>query len=421
MTDLRTYCGALVRLLLLLATIATITVAAALSEECVVGDDGTCLSSEATTGSATDDECIDDHVKCKVWAERGECIATPRYMLRNCRVSCGTCNMEESKLLELINPRNDEDDEDEDDLSATPYGVKQKVNHEKARLMLENMTDYMENRVFQEEKYVNVKDRCKNSHRECAAWAAKGECEANPKYMLLRCAPMCQTCEYADFEARCPLDLTAPQILQPGDLHEIFTNLTTMEHYKQYDPVILSMPKENASPLLVDAAGRDDIQDGPWVVVLENFLTEEECDRLIELGAQQGYKFSAAGGKVKPDGTYAGSKTASRTSTNAWCKKQCHEDPMTQSVIAKIENVTGVPDSHAEYLQMLRYETGQFYRTHHDYIAHHLNRQEGARIITVFLYLNDVEAGGGTEFPLLDKLTVMPKKGKALIWPSVLN
>mmetsp|Transcript_39595 Transcript_39595/g.58796 ORF Transcript_39595/g.58796 Transcript_39595/m.58796 type:complete len:100 (-) Transcript_39595:1017-1316(-) len=45
----------------------------------------------------------------------------------------------------------------------------------------------------------------------------------------------------------------------------------------------------------------------------------------------------------------------------------------------------------------------------------------GARILTVFLYLNDVEAGGGTEFPYLHKLTVMPKKGKALIWPSVLN
>jgi len=40
------------------------------------------------------------------------------------------------------------------------------------------------------------------------------------------------------------------------------------------------------------------------------------------------------------------------------------------------------------------------------------------RIITVFLYLNDVEAGGGTDFPLLN-LTVLPKRGTALIWPSV--
>ena len=32
----------------------------------------------------------------------------------------------------------------------------------------------------------------------------------------------------------------------------------------------------------------------------------------------------------------------------------------------------------------------------------------------------DVEAGGGTNFPQLD-ITVMPKKGRALLWPSVLD
>jgi prolyl 4-hydroxylase len=36
------------------------------------------------------------------------------------------------------------------------------------------------------------------------------------------------------------------------------------------------------------------------------------------------------------------------------------------------------------------------------------------------MYLSDVEAGGGTNFPNLD-VTVMPKKGRALLWPSVLD
>ena len=40
--------------------------------------------------------------------------------------------------------------------------------------------------------------------------------------------------------------------------------------------------------------------------------------------------------------------------------------------------------------------------------------------MTIFLYLNDVEAGGGTNFPELD-ITVMPKKGRVLIWPSVID
>ena len=59
-------------------------------------------------------------------------------------------------------------------------------------------------------------------------------------------------------------------------------------------------------------------------------------------------------------------------------------------------------------------------QTHNDYIFHQRERAEGVRILTVFLYLNDVEEGGGTDFPKLG-ITVEPKKGKAVIWPSVLN
>jgi prolyl 4-hydroxylase len=80
----------------------------------------------------------------------------------------------------------------------------------------------------------------------------------------------------------------------------------------------------------------------------------------------------------------------------------------------------GIPANNSEDLQLLRYEKGQFYRTHHDYIPHQVDRQCGPRILTFFLYLSDVEAGGGTNFPNLG-ITVMPKRGRALLWPSVLN
>lgn len=58
------------------------------------------------------------------------------------------------------------------------------------------------------------------------------------------------------------------------------------------------------------------------------------------------------------------------------------------------------------------------YEVHHDYIDLEIERQQGVRILTVYLYLNEVEAGGGTNFPELN-LTVMPKRGRALFWPSV--
>lgn len=60
------------------------------------------------------------------------------------------------------------------------------------------------------------------------------------------------------------------------------------------------------------------------------------------------------------------------------------------------------------------------YESHHDYIPIDKKRQIGPRILTVYLYLNDVEEGGGTYFSELD-ITVMPKLGRAVLWPSVLN
>jgi prolyl 4-hydroxylase len=53
-------------------------------------------------------------------------------------------------------------------------------------------------------------------------------------------------------------------------------------------------------------------------------------------------------------------------------------------------------------------------------IGHQRDRQCGPRILTFFLYLSDVDAGGGTNFPNLD-ITIMPKRGRALLWPSVLD
>ena len=61
----------------------------------------------------------------------------------------------------------------------------------------------------------------------------------------------------------------------------------------------------------------------------------------------------------------------------------------------------------------LRVNTIRFFRVQlYKYLVH---------LIFFFLLLsNDVEAGGGTNFPELD-LTVMPKRGRVLIWPSVLD
>lgn len=62
---------------------------------------------------------------------------------------------------------------------------------------------------------------------------------------------------------------------------------------------------------------------------------------------------------------------------------------------------------------------------HHDFIPQQKDRPVGARILTFYIYLNDVEEGGGTNFPHVDPnnkdFAITPKKGRAVLWPSVFS
>lgn len=158
----------------------------------------------------------------------------------------------------------------------------------------------------------------------------------------------------------------------------------------------------------------------PWVISIDDFLSDEECERLIEHGEAQGYKQSTEyGNESNIDGSVPFVEKKSRTSTNAWCTSEdCKNDPIVKGIIDRMAKMTGIPSDNYESLQLVRYEEGQFYEQHHDFSVIHENYQYGPRILTFFFYLNDVESGGETEFKSLN-FTATPKKGTALAWPLV--
>lgn len=237
-----------------------------------------------------------------------------------------------------------------------------------------------------------------------ALFISTGECEKNPDFMKMQCAPSCQTCELLDFEFRCPYDKTSSSIWQPGDLDRMFQKLTSEPYFvEKYEPTIFSKPPE-----------------GPWIVTLENVASPDECEAMIEAGRARGYERSKDVGPRKFDGTFDALESEDRTSSNTWCVDECYQDQRHQHVLKIVENITGIPEQNSEYWQLLHYQEGQFYRRHHDYIPFHNFRSQGVRILTVFVYLNDVTEGGGTRFTDLD-ITVEPRQGRALLWPSVLN
>ena len=339
------------------------------------------------------------------------------------------------------NPKDDEEPSvewngDPSNIMTKKWGVTQLVYGDETMKIIQEMEEYMTNEVMIKEEYESVRQSCKNKDEHCSYWAqigkakirqcceAKerswklyfllaisilvahcvGECEANPSYMLQFCGPSCQSCNFDPYETRCPFDKSAPLVWGPGDLDKMFQRITTDPTVqRQYTPTILSSP----------ATG------GPWLVQLENFVAPEECERLIYHGQQRGYESSLTL-QTNPDGTVEDIPHPSRNSKTTWCLEECITDPLALTVIERIEKLTGIPRNNSEALQLLQYGPNQFYRTHHDYLEHHLERPQSVRIVTIFLYLNDVKVGGQTNFPRLN-LTVSPKRGRAVMWPNVRN
>jgi prolyl 4-hydroxylase len=139
----------------------------------------------------------------------------------------------------------------------------------------------------------------------------------------------------------------------------MFARLSNEPYVSLYDTKILSSPNTTG---------------GPWVITMENVLSEKEAEHLIELGAVEGYERSSDVGKLKADGSFDTLVNSGRTSMNAWCQFECYKNATAVAVAERLSEITGIAEKNSENLQLLRYEEGQHYQVHHDYIPHHINR-----------------------------------------------
>lgn len=65
----------------------------------------------------------------------------------------------------------------------TDYGERQVVMDEATMEQVQKMDQYMHEYVLAKPEFRHVKDRCRNNNEQCAYWAARGECNVNPKFM----------------------------------------------------------------------------------------------------------------------------------------------------------------------------------------------------------------------------------------------
>lgn len=154
----------------------------------------------------------------------------------------------------------------------------------------------------------------------------------------------------------------------------------------------------------------------PFVAVIDNFLSPEECQALIN-EADAKLKDSRV---VNPDdGTFVIHPARTSRSTGF----QRGEANIIKTIESRIAELLHWPVDHGEGLQVLRYEDGGEYRPHYDYFdpakksSSVVMAKGGQRVGTFLMYLSDVDAGGATRFPNMN-FEVRPKMGSALYFAN---
>eukprot|EP01083_Nonionella_stella_P101567 288062_1 len=241
-----------------------------------------------------------------------------------------------------------------------------------------------------------------HSDEQCEYWTTTGECDRNRGFMMFACPKQCGYCHLADPKTRCQRHPQAIQAVHPGDIEKTFARIMT--EFPEYSPVMLH-------------------ERDPWIVLLHDVYTAEECATMIEIGGRNFRRSVDAGAMKGNDAKFEEVVSDARTSSNDWCTRGCWDNPIINGMAQKAENITRIPKENSEYFQVLRYLEGQYYIQHTDFIVGHLNLPIGPRVYTYYIYLNDVEEGGETKFNRVGEngVAVKPKRGNVVLWNNVKN
>jgi prolyl 4-hydroxylase len=148
------------------------------------------------------------------------------------------------------------------------------------------------------------------------------------------------------------------------------------------------------------------------VIIIDNFLTLQECDKLIEYSQTQQLITS------ETLGDYGNVTTDYRKSEQLWIRDEQNE--IARKISDFCEIILDLPKKNMESLQLVKYDVSGYFKEHYDAEPDKTkNNNIKDRAHTFIVYLNDVEEGGETRFPKLD-LNYKPKKGSAIYFKTLL-
>lgn len=154
----------------------------------------------------------------------------------------------------------------------------------------------------------------------------------------------------------------------------------------------------------------------PTIILLDDFLSGEECDALVaQVAARVRPSRIADVERAQNDGLATYRRTSESVMLDSEIPDLVHEIEQRASLLLDW------PIDRFEYMQVARYRPGEEFAPHHDYFdesfpgSASLIKDGGHRVATLLLYLSDVEAGGSTLFTDL-QLEIVPRKGSALFF-----
>lgn len=169
---------------------------------------------------------------------------------------------------------------------------------------------------------------------------------------------------------------------------------------------------------IVQAPPKDAISETPRLRVIEQFASAAECRWLVERARDRLQPATVV--------TPSGSQETDKARTNRAIEFQLADmDLVVEVVRARISAATRLPLPLFEPSQVLHYAPGQEFKAHHDYFdprnpGHSQELQEGQRIATFLIYLNEDYTGGETAFPRA-QLSFRGKTGDALFITNVVR
>mmetsp|Transcript_745 Transcript_745/g.2588 ORF Transcript_745/g.2588 Transcript_745/m.2588 type:complete len:309 (-) Transcript_745:38-964(-) len=163
-------------------------------------------------------------------------------------------------------------------------------------------------------------------------------------------------------------------------------------------------------------------QSSPRALRIFDILEDGECDQLVHYAKG----FMARSMVISSKFNGESELNQVRTSTGMFmASNEQRAHPINVKLHRRAMAIMGLgDDSWIEATQILRYQPGQYYRPHTDYFDQgdtpNLNRG-GQRLITMLVWLTDVDEGGDTSFPLARPKAIhaQPAKGQAVLFYDV--